>query len=62
MVVEWDEGTVEDLLAAADRADEAVKLEVVRGLGVAVERGRRAVVVVVVAVAVAVGGVGLRVC
>ena len=60
MVVEWDESTVEDLLAAADRADEAVKLEVVRGLGVAVERGRRAVVVVVVAVAV--GGVGLRVC
>ena len=50
-----DEGTVEDLLAAADRAEVAFKLEAVRGLGVAVERGRRAAVV-------AVGGVGFLVC
>ena len=51
MAVELDEGTVEDLLAAADRP----RFEAVRGLVVAVEVGRRAA-------AVAVGGVTFRVC
>jgi hypothetical protein len=37
-----DGGTVEDLLVAADRVEEAVKFEAVRGLAVAATRGRRA--------------------
>lgn len=50
-----DEGTVEDLLAAADRVEAAVKFEAVRGLAAAATRGLRAAGVE------AVGGVGFRV-
>lgn len=55
MVEGLAEGTVEDLLAAADRVEGAVKLEAVRGLAVAATRGLRAAGVE------AVGGVGFRV-
>jgi hypothetical protein len=54
-VVGLAEGTVEDLLAAADRVEAAAKLEAVRGLAVAATRGLRAAGVE------AVGGVGFRV-
>jgi hypothetical protein len=46
-VAELDEDTVEDLLAAADRAFAVFRFEAVRGLGVALVRGRRVAVVAV---------------
>lgn len=56
MAVELDEGTTEDLLAAADSVEGPDRFEAVRGLAVvvAVDRGRRAALV-------AVGGVAFRV-
>jgi hypothetical protein len=43
VVVGLDEGTVDDLLAAADRVEVAFRFEAVRGLTAAAARGLRAV-------------------